>query len=232
MIILVAFSNLLLCNNTPKNIQMNKAIFFFSIITMMMTSIGCSKKVVNLSEDNLIVINRDITSSDQTNSIAFNNREGVGLGIMKNVAFEGGTIELDIKGENTPGRSFVGIAFNIQNDTIYESIYFRPFNFQSDEKIRREHSVQYIASPKNDWRYLRTNFEGQFEAEYPRRPSPEEWFSVKIVVESKRVIVYDQETGVELMSVRRLLNQSSNKLALWTGFNSKGEFRNLKIYTK
>ncbi len=209
---------------------MKKNIFTITMLTVGLTLIGCSNKIIELAENKLKVVNRTITASNPTkNTLTFNNKEGVGLATIKDIDFEVGTIEIDLKGENTPGRSFVGIAFNIQNDSTYEAIYFRPFNFQSKEQIRREHSVQYISVPKYDWRILRTNHEGEFEAEYGRQPSPEDWFAIKIKVEPTKVSVYDKASDKELLTVKRLDNQKSNKIGLWMGYNSKGAFRNLSI---
>ena len=163
------------------------------------------------------------------NTISLNDQPGDGMAIIENATFDTGNIELEIKGEDVQGKSFVGMAFNIQNDSTYEAVYFRPFNFRSDEQIRREHAVQYIFHPKHTWRFLRTNHEGQYEAEFPRQPEPDDWFKVKIRVDEKNVFVYDLETNAELLSVERLTTLKSNKIAFWTGFNSKGEFRNLKI---
>lgn len=197
---------------------------------LAVTLINCSSKKVYLTSDNLDVRNRDIVSiNNNPNTIALNNKKGDGIAIIKNLEFDKGIIELELKGENNPGRSFVGIAFNIQNDSTYEAVYFRPFNFKSDEKIRREHAVQYIFHPKHTWRFLRTNYEGQYESEYPRQPSPDDWFRVQVKIDDKKVYVYDKETNTELLSIERLSPQVSNKIGLWTGFNSKGEFRNLKI---
>ena len=100
---------------------------------------------------------------------------------------------------------------------------------KAEEKIRRDHSVQYIYHPKNSWRFLRTNYEGQFESGYPRRPSPDEWFRVRIKIDSESISVLDLESNTELLAVKRLTEQVSDKIGLWAGFNSKGEFRNLKI---
>ena len=195
-----------------------------------LTFISCSEKITRLTDENLDVVNRDILSIDEDlNTVSLNAKLGDGFAIIENVNFDVGTIELELKGENNPGKSFLGIAFNIQNDSTYEAIYFRPFNFQSGKKIRREHSVQYIYEPKHTWRFLRTNYPEQFEAEYPRQPSPDEWFGVQVKIDSKKVYVYDRESNTELLSVERLGNQVSNKIALWTGNNSKGDFRNLKI---
>jgi hypothetical protein len=178
----------------------------------------------------LDMINRDIVSIDDSKtSLVLNRKRGDGMAIINDFKFDKGIINLELKGENNPGKSFVGIAFNIQNDSTYEAVYFRPFNFQSDEKVRREHSVQYIYHPKYTWQFLRTNYEGQFESDYPRQPMPDEWFGVNVKIDDKKVYVYDQETSTELLAIDRLTKQVSNRIGLWTGFNSKGEFRNLKI---
>ena len=197
---------------------------------IILTLIGCSSKVIQLSNYNFDVVNRDIISKNShTNTLVLNSKRGDGVAIIKDLKFDKGIIELELKGENNPGKSFVGIAFNIQNDSTYEVIYFRPFNFKSKEKIRREHSVQYIFHPKYTWRFLRTNHQGKYEAEYPSQPSPEDWFKVQVKIDDTKVSVYDKKTNTELLSIKRLSPQVSNRIGFWAGFNSKGEFRNLKI---
>lgn len=209
---------------------MKKEILTLVTSFVVLSQIGCSSKLIHLTRDNLDVRNRDIVSVNSgTNTLILNDRKGDGMAIIEDLEFDKGIIELELKGENNPGKSFVGIAFNIQNDSTYEAVYFRPFNFRSDEKIKREHSVQYIYHPKYNWRFLRTNHEGQFESEYPRRPSPDDWFGVLVKIDDLKVTVYDRETNTELVSIKRLTQQVSNRIAFWTGFNSKGEFRKLKI---
>ena len=209
---------------------MKRSILTMATILMILILAGCSSKLVQLANVKLDVRNRDVVSLDNlTNTLVLNNKKGDGMAIIEDLSFEKGSITLEIKGENNPGKSFVGLAFNIQNDSTYEAVYFRPFNFKAAEKIRREHSVQYIFHPKYTWRYLRTNNEGQYESEYPRQPSPDDWFAVEIIIDAERVKVYDKKTGTELLSINRLTDQVSDKIGLWTGFNSKGSFRNLRI---
>lgn len=209
---------------------MKKEILILATTILIFSLMGCSSQITHFKNDNLYVINRDIVSiNDAKNTLILNRNMGDGMAIINDLEFDEGVMGLELKGENIPGKSFVGIAFNIQNDSTYEAVYFRPFNFQSDEKIRREHSVQYIYHPKYTWRYLRTNYEGQFESEYPRQPMPDEWFAVRVKVDDEKVYVYDQETNTELLSIERLTKQVSNRIGLWTGFNSKGEFRKLII---
>ena len=182
------------------------------------------------AEGDIELHNRQIISIDGDGStLSLNNQRGDGMALIKNVQFDTGVIELEIRGENNPGKSFVGVAFNIENDSTFEAVYFRPFNFQSEEQIRREHSVQYICEPKNTWRYLRDNYEGQYEAEFPRQPDPDNWFAVRIKIDESLVTVYDTSNEQELLSVERLRSQKSDRIGMWTGFNSKGDFRNVKI---
>jgi len=209
---------------------MNHKIYLITISIIVLALAGCSKKIISFTEGNITTVNRDILKiQGESNAINIKNKEGAGMVVLNEINFQSGIIELELKGENNPGRSFVGLAFNIQNDTIYEAIYFRPFNFQSPEQIRREHSIQYISMPDNEWSFLRTNFEGQYEAEFPRRPSPDEWFTVDIKITSNMVLVYDKDSGQELLTVNRLQKPMSSKIGLWTRPNSKGSFRNLRI---
>ncbi len=40
--------------------------------------------------------------------------------------FAQGTIEVDVRGRDVPGRSFVGVAFHRQDDNTYDAVYLRP----------------------------------------------------------------------------------------------------------
>lgn len=209
---------------------MKKYLYFVIAAVSTVSLSSCSHESIAFETKKIEMVNRDIVVINATkNSIELNRKKGDGLAILKDETFEEGEILVEIKGENNPGKSFVGIAFNIQNDSVYEAVYFRPFNFQSEEQIRREHSMQYIYHPKNTWRYLRTNFEGQYEATFPRKPNPDDWFAVRLHIDDTHVTVYDSETDAQLLKVERLTTQTSDRIALWTGFNSKGWFRNLKI---
>jgi len=74
---------------------------------------------------------------DHLDAVEMNAKNSDGIGIIEDVEFDKGTIEVELLGENNPGKSFIGIAFNIQNDKTYEVIYFRPFNFVAKEQIRK-----------------------------------------------------------------------------------------------
>lgn len=209
---------------------MDKHILKFAILFLGLALVSCTKQLVKLTKENLHVVNREIVEIDEyKHTVILNNMVGDGLAIIEGLNFAVGSVELELKGENIMQKSFLGFAFNIQNDSTYEAVYFRPFNFQSEEKIRRAHSIQYIYHPKFNWSFLRNNFKGQYEAEFPRSPSPDDWFKILIKIDNKKVTVYDKESNTELLTVERLAEQVSDKIAFWTGEDSKGAFRNLKI---
>ena len=206
----------------------NKFVVLLTIsIIIILTS--CSEKEVKFNKEDLEVLNEVIISIDENtkSALTLDAKPGGGMAVLKNINFNIGTIDIELKGENKPGKSFLGIAFNIQNDSTYEAIYFRPFNFRSNEK--KENAIQYISPPKNTWPFLRKNHKGQYEAEYPNPPLADDWFEITLKIDKDSVYVYDKKSNTELLSIKRLENQVSDKIALWTGNNSKGDFRKLSI---
>src|SRR6202035_5510356 len=101
------------------------------------------------------VVNRIISPGTITGSVHLNEAENPGIAWITGQEFTYGVIELDVKGKDPFQQSFVGIAFHGLNDSTYEAIYFRHFNFQSTDAVRKAHAVQYIADPQYDWPKLR-----------------------------------------------------------------------------
>lgn len=161
--------------------------------------------------------------------VSMDARESDGLVILDGIPFTKGTIELQIKGENNPGKSFVGIAFNLRSKEEYEAVYFRPFNFVATEPARRSHMVQYIYHPEFTWRNLRETRTDEFENNIETPPDPDSWFNVRIVVSDSDVKVFIDEQTQPSLEIVRLTEGTTDRLALWTGFGSKGSFRNLTL---
>lgn len=203
--------------------------FLFAFMLLFVLNSQAQEISLNLSE--LTVVNR--TAENQTrgnrSTLVLDAQAGDGLAILNEVEFETGTLEVDLMGENNPGKSFIGIAFNIQNDSTYEAIYFRPFNFVADEQIRKEHMVQYIFHPEYGWNRLRTERTGEFEAQLPNPPNPDEWFRAFITVTKDRVQVRMSEIGKPVLEVPRLSDPLSNKIGYWVGHNSSGRFDKFNI---
>ena len=150
-----------------------------------------------------------------------------GIAWLENYEFTNGTIEVDIKGKNVKGGSFVGIAFRGLDDSTYDAVYFRPFNFTVSNN--EGHSVQYISHPQYTWFKLRKEHTGQYENSIISPPNPDKFFHVKIVVDKPKVKVYVNDNKEPSLVVNELSGRVGGKIGLWTDFTSDGNFANLKI---
>jgi hypothetical protein len=183
-----------------------------------------------LQEQQMKAVNRTLTLyGDGEGAVEMNAARGDGLGIIEDIAFETGTIEVELLGENSPGRSFIGIAFNIEDAETYEAVYFRPFNFVATAQINRDHMVQYIFHPDFTWSRLRQEQTGEFENEIPSPPDPDDWFKATIEVTDSIVKVYVEGIALPVLEVERLTATKSGKIGLWVGNGSSGRFRNLVL---
>ncbi len=211
-----------------RNPQINVLItifFLISISSFCQQQISLSDKFQNKK---IKAVNRIISLyGDQLDAVEMNAENSDGIGIIEDVEFDKGIIEVILLGENNPGKSFIGIAFNIQNDTTYEVIYFRPFNFVAKEQIRKDHMVQYIFHPEFTWHKLREERTGEFEDEIATPPNPDDWFKVIIDINEEKVKVYVNELSEPVLIVDRLTSTKSEKIGIWTGYGSSGRFRNL-----
>ncbi len=213
-----------------------KAKIISLLLSMCITTVFAQDMAIDLtrkySGNSIKAHNRTIKLSEEGNgAVEMDARPGDGLGLIKGLLFTKGIIEIDIKGENNPGKSFVGIAFNIQNDSTFEAVYFRPFNFVAEEQIRKDHMLQYIHHPEFIWRRLRESRTGEFENEIETPPNPDDWFRVRLEIEDDRVRAYVNGSDKASLEVERLTSHKSDQIGLWTGFNSAGKFRNLRIST-
>lgn len=163
-------------------------------------------------------------------SLFLDARDGDGFARLNGLVFENGTIELDIRGKDDQGRSFVGVAFHGLNDSTYDAVYFRPFNFKNPE--RSNHSVQYISHPRYTWSKLRNDHPNQYENIVTPVPSPNDWFHAKIVIEFPDVKVYVNNSGKPSLSITQLSTTKKGWLGLWVGNGSEGYFKNLKVTAK
>lgn len=159
--------------------------------------------------------------------IEMNEVPGDGLMILKDADMGDGVIELDIKGSNKFQQSFVGVAFHIQDPATFDAVYFRPFNFQSPDAVRRTHTVQYVSLPDYDWEKLRNQFPGIYEQPVNPVPKADEWFHAKVIIKGSHVAVYVNNAQKPSLEVERLNTTTHGGLGLWVGNNSAGSFANL-----
>lgn len=159
--------------------------------------------------------------------IHLNKADGPGVAWISNQEFSNGTIEFDVKGKNVLQQSFVGLAFHGQNDSTYDAVYFRPFNFQVPEPVRRAHSVQYISLPKYDWFTLRDQYPGKYENEVDTATDPDKWFHVKLVIEFPEITAY--VNGKKCLSVTQISTLKTGMVGYWVGNGSSGEWKNISF---
>lgn len=179
----------------------------------------------------LAIFNRtlDQTKAGAPEVVYLNSADGYGLAWIIGVKFSTGIIELELKGRDKPGQSFVGIAFHGQDDQTFDAVYLRPFNFRAAEAEHRGHSIQYISLPEHDWSELRQNHPGKYESALIPAPAPESWIQLKLVVKAGRVSAYLNRAEKPALTVELLNKKHQGKVGLWVGNGSDGWFRNLKI---
>jgi len=178
--------------------------------------------------------NRQLTqfSENDKKGIRFSKNEGDGIAWLKGVEFSNGIIELDIKGKDVMQQSFVGVAFHGLNNETLDAIYFRPFNFQSTDPVRKIHAVQYVSHPDYTWSVLREKYNGKYEKAVTPAPNGNDWFHVKIVVQYPKVTVYVNGNSEPGLVIDKLNDRKTGKIGLWVGNTSDGDFANLQIIIK
>ena len=161
------------------------------------------------------------------NDVYLDAAQGDGMVRLNDLVFKNGRIEMDIKGKNVRGQSFVGIAFHGLNDSTYDVIYFRPFNFKDPQ--RNGNSVQYISHPGHTWYLLREKHPGEYENPVEPVPDPQEWFHATIIVNHPSVKVFVNDSEKQSLEINQLSSREEGWIGLWVGNGSDGNFRNLKV---
>jgi hypothetical protein len=155
--------------------------------------------------------------------------EGEGPAYLPDIELADGTIEVDIKGKDVQGASFVGVAFHGMDGTTYDAIYFRPFNFKTEDQARVLRAVQYISQPAHPWQKLRAEHPGQYEKPVKPVPDPNGWFRARVVIASPKVSVFVDGAKDPCLTVEQLSDRKKGLVGLWVGNTSGGDFANVKV---
>jgi hypothetical protein len=177
----------------------------------------------------LCVVNRQVTRIQDRNGVRLSASSGNGVAWVEGTDFRSGTIEVDIRGREDLQQTYVGIAFHRKNDTTYEAVYLRPFNFRIQDPLRRQHAVQYISMPKFDFQDLRDEFPEEFESPVDGSIVPTDWVRLRVVVEGSKVQVYVGPVSQVTLEVRKLGQLEGGQVGLWVGNVSGGDFANLVV---
>jgi hypothetical protein len=179
----------------------------------------------------LKLFNRSVSSLNDgaRKGVRLNESPGDGLAYLEGIEFTNGTIEFDVRGKDVRQQSFVGVAFHGVDGSTYDAIYFRPFNFMTDDPARRIRAVQYISHPTYTWEKLRAEHPGLYEKPVSPVPDPNAWFHVRVVVVSPKVSVFVNDGKEPSLVVNQLSERKKGQVGLWVGNNSGGDFANLTI---
>ena len=183
-----------------------------------------------LSAGKLRVVNRQATTlPGKSGAVHLSERADVGIAWVDGTDFSEGTIEVDVRGKDVLQQSFLGVAFHGKNDTTYESVYVRPFNFRATDPTRHDHAVQYMTVPEFDWPRLRQEFPEEFENPVNGTLSPTDWVPLRITVRGPRVQIFVGLVANVTLEARKLGKLDRGLVGLWVGNNSDGDFANLRI---
>ena len=212
----------------------NIVLFLMFLVGIQVGFAQTSKKInlhTQFKKNGLHITNRiaSILNNEKYKGLELNEQKGEGIVWLQNQNFSQGSIEIDVKGQDVFQKSFLGIAFHGQNDSIYEAVYFRPFNFYAQDYVRRIHAVQYISHPKFTWEKLRKERNAEFEKAIPNAPDPNGWFHARIEISATEVAVFVEKNPNPVLKVKLLSSFSDGKVGLFVGDNSGGKFANLKI---
>jgi hypothetical protein len=184
-----------------------------------------------LKKGKLTLVNRDAKAIDTLSGkyIQISEKENEGIIWLPIDNFENGTIKIEMRGKNIVQRSFIGIAFHGQDDTTYDAVYCRPFNFLAKDSVRKIHAIQYVSHPIYTWKKLREEQNGIFEKEIKNPPNPNGWFTMTLVVENKTIKAFINDDETPSLEVDKLNNIQNGKIGIFVGSGSGGDFQNLFI---
>jgi hypothetical protein len=204
------------------------------VVVQAQTPASGAVQRIDLSErlkaGKLKAVNREVTSLQGDRAgVHLSEKAGPGVAWIEGIDFAEGTIEVDIRGRDVLQQSFVGIAFHGKDDTTYECVYLRPFNFRATDPDRHQHAVQYVAVPDYDWPRLRKEFPEEFENPVDQSIAPTDWVPLRVVVKGKTVQIYVGAVKSPTLEVRKLGTLDRGMIGVWAGNTSDGDFANLRV---
>jgi len=150
--------------------------------------------------------------------------------------FGDGVIEVEVASElmtDAPAyaRGFIGLAFRIDKEGRFESIYLRPTNSVADDQVRRNHSVQYVAYP--DYKFDRLRRESPEKYESYAELDLGRWIAMKVVVSGQKAELYLDGKTQPALIVNDLKFGAGQRggVGVWLESGTVAYFRNLKVTT-
>jgi hypothetical protein len=207
------------------------------IILLIISNISFAQKkqTLDLSDlhkkGKLQVVNREVksVSDNGKNFIQLSENKEEGLVWLPTKGFKNGKIIVRMRGKDVFQRSFVGVAFHGLNDTTYDAVYCRPFNFFAKDSVRKIHAIQFISHPIFTWKKLRDERNGVFEKEIINPPNPNDWFTMTLIIDKKSVKAFVNQEVKPSLVVEKLNIRQSGKLGIFVGDGAGGDFERITI---
>lgn len=179
----------------------------------------------------LKIVNRSISAAQDkgVNYIKLSEEQNEGLIWLPAETFSNGSIEITMRGKDVLQKSFIGIVFHGINDTTYDAVYCRPFNFFAKDSVRRIHAIEYISHPHYTWERLRAEHNAMYEKEIQNPPDPNDWFRMKLTINGKTVKAYINDKESPSLVVEKLSLHANGKVGIFVGSGSGGDFEKVGI---
>ena len=177
------------------------------------------------------VYNRELSLIDEPAhaGIRLSKAYGEGVAWLKGVEFSEGVIEFDVRGEDVKQHSFVGIAFHGANDTTFDAVYLRPFQFRATADSLRNRMLQYISLPVHTWRALRKSAPGVNEDSITPAPDPNGWVHMRIVISGDTISTFINGAKEPSLVVKKLAKLRTGRVGFYVADTSGGDFANIRI---
>jgi hypothetical protein len=208
-----------------------KNTLLMSLLIAFTATSFCNAQKQSFDLQQLLKENKLIAINGKAVPITDGNKKGVsttGITWLKDVTFSTGTIEVDLRGKDVLQKSFIGIVFHGVDTSAFDIVYFRPFNFRSQDPVRKIHAVQYATHPEFPWHKLREEKNGIYEKGIDPPPSPTDWLHARIVVSEKQIKVYVNNATTPSLTVDKLNTRKSGLIGL-SNEALEGDFANLTI---
>lgn len=175
--------------------------------------------------------NRELTLVDEPGhqGIRLSKAYGEGVAWFMGVTFSEGIIEFDVRGEDVKQHSFVGIAFHGANDTTFDAVYLRPFQFRATADSLRNRMLQYISLPVHTWRALRKSAPGVNEHSITPAPDPSGWVHMRIVVSGDTISTFINGAKEPSLVVKKLTKLRTGRVGFYVADTSGGDFANIRM---
>ena len=128
--------------------------------------VNTKSEILNIEGSSVLKLERDLLKSPFDINNIESTVDGPTFAKIIDIEMINGVIELKVLSkiiENSPfpnARGFVGVGFRVDEKNHFDAIYLRPSNGRVDDKLRRNHTVQYFSYSGYTFRRLRKQTNG------------------------------------------------------------------------